>query len=858
MPGNIPAPLSAPFFYTRFATFFLPALLLLTAPVIPARIIVNAEAAGSTAAGVSGISIPLSGRIIPRGPTRTTTSGNDSPDNDTPPALPASAIPSRPEQDKKAGNEVSAQEAVPRLGWDTVAADINAQLDTDQKTIETIFAKLRNTNPPPSGLILNQYNDQVSMIRKHTGNALSQIQVYDSAMTSIMQVLGDKPTQGEDPSVTAQRIAVGKVSRAIKTTMIRAKLYDLQARQLSIMIDTLRSHIEQVTLSKRSISPFLPMFWRHLFRENGSDLASLKRAGIHYTSLKNTTALLLPVGAAVILLLSAGLALLTDRLFMRLVRHNRNGHQDIGAKKPDSAINLLNGLFCGLMASGLWFIWEIILPLGDNILSGTVSDALPICGFILGSGLPLRQWRSGKSNRRGGIILIISLTAFSVIKTMQNQEIIGPSLNTLLECLFTLFVSISFYLTCLGHHHRCTLAAEAGTDQIGADRNMTSIVSAIERILYPVSILLLLVSLIAILCGYLSFAFVMTGQLVFFIYAFGMTGLLIGAWQQLTALVLSPRHQTGKRLVQIGLSSRRLEQASILCGALGCVMLVMVFLALLDINGDLSLSGLWKRLHRLFTGNNTHGAPFSPETILGCLLLVAGAHYVIALGRNWLNTRFFPTTRLNSGAQNSILSILTYSAWILVGLTILSMIGLSVQNLTWVVSALSVGVGFGLQSIVKDFISGIILLAERPIQNGDIIEIAGNRGEVRRVNVRATDITLADGSTLIVPNSQFITANVKNSSREGIPACLTLDFTLPATTDLEKARTLVMDAVSRQETILSAPAPQIRLTSLSGANINLSLDISFMQIRDEENIRNTLLLAIFERFHQEDISINMS
>ncbi|MFP3449237.1 mechanosensitive ion channel family protein, partial [Pseudomonas sp. SIMBA_067] len=86
------------------------------------------------------------------------------------------------------------------------------------------------------------------------------------------------------------------------------------------------------------------------------------------------------------------------------------------------------------------------------------------------------------------------------------------------------------------------------------------------------------------------------------------------------------------------------------------------------------------------------------------------------------------------------------------------------NKLAWIVSALSVGIGFGLQEIVKNFISGLILLTERPVKVGDLVSISGIEGDIRRINVRATEIQLGDKSTVIVPNSQFISQNVRNAT----------------------------------------------------------------------------------------------
>src|ERR1700758_4094135 len=133
------------------------------------------------------------------------------------------------------------------------------------------------------------------------------------------------------------------------------------------------------------------------------------------------------------------------------------------------------------------------------------------------------------------------------------------------------------------------------------------------------------------------------------------------------------------------------------------------------------------------------------------------------------------------GSTLSMLTLIANIGYVLVVLQTLSMLGVRWHNLAWIVSALSVGIGFGLQEIVKNFISGLILLAERPVKVGDMISIAGIEGDIRRISVRATEIQLSDRSTVIVPNSQLISQNVRNvtmgNTTQGV-ATLVLTFAL--------------------------------------------------------------------------------
>jgi small-conductance mechanosensitive channel len=132
----------------------------------------------------------------------------------------------------------------------------------------------------------------------------------------------------------------------------------------------------------------------------------------------------------------------------------------------------------------------------------------------------------------------------------------------------------------------------------------------------------------------------------------------------------------------------------------------------------------------------------------------------------------------------SLVMLFTNIGYVLLTLLTLSMLGIRWDRLAWIVSALSVGIGFGLQEIVKNFVSGLILLTERPVKVGDLVSIPGVEGDIQRINVRATEIQLADRSIVIVPNSQLISQNLRNvtmgNSTLGVA---TLALTFPLNTD---------------------------------------------------------------------------
>ena len=147
--------------------------------------------------------------------------------------------------------------------------------------------------------------------------------------------------------------------------------------------------------------------------------------------------------------------------------------------------------------------------------------------------------------------------------------------------------------------------------------------------------------------------------------------------------------------------------------------------------------------------------------LLGIVLFIA-LLFATRLFQRWLRERALQQTRMDPGIANSIDTVVGYAGIALAALLAVSYAGLDITNLAIVAGALSVGIGFGLQSIVNNFVSGLILLIERPIKVGDRIVVGDQQGLVRRISVRATEIETFDRASLIVPNSELITGRVLN------------------------------------------------------------------------------------------------
>jgi small-conductance mechanosensitive channel len=185
----------------------------------------------------------------------------------------------------------------------------------------------------------------------------------------------------------------------------------------------------------------------------------------------------------------------------------------------------------------------------------------------------------------------------------------------------------------------------------------------------------------------------------------------------------------------------------------------------------------------------------------------------------------------------------------------LAALGIGLERIALLLSALSVGIGFGLQAITQNFVSGLILLAERPVKIGDLIRIGADEGDVKRISVRSTEIVLGDHSTLIVPNSKLITETVLNKTLSNALGRIQILFTVPLNTDPGPVREIVLQAFADSAAILDTPAPVVFLDGIVDGRIGFNCMAHVAGPRDAYPARSGVLMQILQRFVAEGIDI---
>lgn len=259
-----------------------------------------------------------------------------------------------------------------------------------------------------------------------------------------------------------------------------------------------------------------------------------------------------------------------------------------------------------------------------------------------------------------------------------------------------------------------------------------------------------------------------------------------------------------------------------------------------------------------YTSGTGDAASTTPISLSDFIMAMVIAAVTIALARNLpglLEVLVLQRLTLAQGSAYAITTLLSYTISGVGIVSALSTLGVSWDKLQWLVAALSVGLGFGLQAIFSNFVSGLIILFERPVRIGDVVTIGNLSGTVSRIRIRATTITDFDRKEIIVPNQTFITGQLVNWSLSDTVTRVTIKIGLAYESDLTLARKIMLDSAHANPRILRDPEPVLYFTTISASTFDYELRFHVRELGDRNPAVDETLTRIALAFREAGIDM---
>ena len=760
---------------------------------------------------------------------------------------------------------LAAQTTTPAPAPTHEATAAKARLETIRADLKQVESRLRDDEPTEFALLAMRQRLS-PLIEELRGLASDSEPRADQARKRLEQ-LGAKPDAKAPPEsaeIATERSTREKAFAEADDTQRLTHDALAQAEGLQTEIGDKRRTLFARALFQRGPSLFSPDLWSAAIQGLPSDWKGLRQlfgdwdfSILHHISRGTGLPFLFSLIAAVALYIlrhrhlpqlveRAALKAKSSRLSLLLLSLL---HLAAGALPAILASWLLHA---GLTASGMIpyrlnpFIWSILSGMAFVIFARTLADA------TLAPEHPERRI-FGLADRNAVILkALISSAALAIVLAKITESLLqaiaaGLALSIIVRGLFAILFAliVAYYLRQL----RDTSSEEEQC--LGPYVPVDGAVLAPFRIVGWVAIAVIVLSALS---GYVAFASFLVDQDVWLVLIAVMLALSI-------LLVDACAHhalQDGGKVSQvlqsnIGLRQKSIAQFGLLGGGFAKLALYFTAGLLVVAPWGIESGDILSSLRAAFFGFKVGDVTVSLSSIVVAAAVFSLGLLATRTLQGWLEEKFLPETELDLGLRNSIKTAVGYVGFAAAIALAFSSLGFSLDKLTIVAGALSVGIGFGLQSIVSNFVSGLILLWERPIRVGDLIVVGDGEGVVRRINVRSTEIETFDRSTVIVPNSNLISGVVKNRVRSDRTGRVIISISVPRTTDAARIRDVLLDVARASTDVLREPPPRVFFRKIGETVLDFDLICIVPEIDTAGRVSSDLHFEIFARLAKEGI-----
>lgn len=673
-----------------------------------------------------------------------------------------------------------------------------------------------------------------------------------------LEQLGSPPAEGEPPepeAVSQERARLQEEKARINVVIGDAEALSLRVNRLIERIGEMRRDLFARTLSRRyDLSAALSQdvvqeFQRDLGRVYTS-VSSWGRFVVQFKLRSLLLATFLALAAAAVLLIGG------RRLFGDLIK------ADLREEEPSYLSRLSvafwstlipSAAFAVFLAAAFFFLSYFNIPRGDiSELLLTLFRVSAIVFFVLRLARAVLEprkanWRLMPVRTRAASTLFY-LTAMTAFVT--GFDYFMDRLYEVFGAQLTLTVTTSLIATVVVGI-LVILIALVKPFHDGEERPRP----------WPVHFRYLLIALgaatiIAAILGYIGFARFLSQQIVF-------TGAILATMYIgfLTAAAVAREGEFAQSALgrgmagRWGLSDTALDQLGLVAGIIINVLVVFVGVPLILMQWGFHWTDMTTWMLGVAQEIRVGTLSFSIFGILTGLLVFVIGYVVTRWFQNWIDGSVMARSHVDTGVRNSIRTTVGYAGIALAALIGISAAGIDLTHLALVAGALSLGIGFGLQNIVSNFVSGLILLAERPFKAGDWIVAGPVSGTVKKVSVRATEIETFQRQTIILPNSELINSAVGNWTHKNNLGRLEIPVGVAYGSDVKRVHAILLDIASNHPLVLKNPEPFVLFAGFGDSSLDFEIRVFLADILTQLEVQNDIRFAVIDAFQTEGIEI---
>jgi potassium-dependent mechanosensitive channel len=711
---------------------------------------------------------------------------------------------------------------------------------------------------------LSSHRTKVEEVLETATNLAETLRPELAGVKSQIEKLGPAPSKdgpAEAPEMAAERGRLAASAAALDGAIKTSEWMWVRSRQLIERITAMRYSLFTKNLMERQLSPVLPGVWRKIVSDTTSAVQEFKGASELWwlRAREKESALALLLGSA--LLVYAALKLMlswwTNRRGLRTEPPPPTFFERAVSASWVAPLRALPTLAAALV---LYVGLDALALIQNDNPWGRSSPAI-LKGILIFAAVTALtsavmaprepQWRLAALDDRPArriARLLGAITAVYALDGLLTEVARAFSVRLSLSVVQSFIASTAFAALLIGL--LLTPFAPQGA---------TAPVSRHTPRWLKLPLWLVAIGIVvAALLGYVALARFAAQQLV-------LTGIvaLIG-WLGYLAIRAFTREPPQRGLPvgdllerRFGLDAPRRHQLAQLTEFALTFALAVGLLPVLMLQWGFSDADIRDWLKGLLFGVEIGQFRFSLVRILAAIMLFIALLFATRLAQRWLRERMLQS-RMDAGIANSIEVVVGYACTALAALVAVSYAGFDITSLAIVAGALSLGIGFGLQSIVNNFVSGLILLIERPIKVGDRIVIGDQQGHVRRISVRSTEIETFDRASVIVPNSELIMGRVVNWTHRDWLGAVSVKIGVAYDSDPERVIAILKKCAEEHPLVLRTPPPNATLETFGDSALMFNLRISLPDIDKGAGVQSDLRVAILKELRAAGIEIPYS